>query len=114
MASLCVFILYELFPTLLIKRIRAKIMIVGNTVAKINPVFKLPPTKSAIPPAIAGLTVAPKSPANAKNANIAVPPFGHFCEEMLMVPGHIIPTDKPQSAQPTRPSIEMGDRAANR
>ena len=39
-------------------------------------------------PTIAGLTVPPKSPANAKNANIAVPPCGHFWEERLIVPGH--------------------------
>ena len=35
--------------------------------------------------------------------NMAVPPMGNFCEEMLMVPGHIIPTEKPQIMQPTSP-----------
>ena len=89
-------------------------MIAGKTVAKSNPVFKLPPTVSAIPPTIAGLTVAHRSPANARKANIAVPPFGHFCEEMLIVPGHMIPTANPQSAQPTRPIIGIGDREASR
>ena len=89
-------------------------MITGNKAAKRKPVFRLPPTASAILPTMAGLTVAPKSPANARKANMAVPPLGHFCEEILIVPGHIIPTDNPQSAQPTRPIIEMGDSAANR
>ena len=56
-----------------------------------------------MPPTIAGLTVAPKSPDKAKNANIAVPPLGHFCAEILIVPGHIIPTEAPQSAQPASP-----------
>ena len=89
-------------------------MTIGNKVAKSKLVFKLPPTASAIPPTIVGPTAAPRSPANAKKANIAVPPLGHFCEEILIVPGHIIPTDNPQRAQPIRPIIEIGDRAANR
>ena len=89
-------------------------MTVGNKVAKSKPVLRLPPTASAIPPTIAGLTVAPKSPANARKANIAVPPFGHFCEEMQIVPGHIIPTDNPQSAQLTRPIMEICDKDANK
>ena len=29
---------------------------------------------------------------------------------MLIVPGHIMPTAKPQSAQPTRPRIGIGDK----
>ena len=86
----------------------------GKKVAKSRPVFRLPPTASAMPPAIAGLTVAPKSPANARKANIAVPPFGHFLEERLIVPGHIIPTDNPHSAQPDSPTIGEGDRAADK
>ena len=102
------------FPNFFTSRINPRIMTMGNRVANSNPVFRLPPTASAIPPTMAGLTVAPKSPAKARNANIAVPPLGHFCEEILIVPGHIIPTDNPQSAQPTRAIIEMGDSAANR
>ena len=89
-------------------------MMIGKTVANSKPIFRFPPMESAIVPTIAGLTVAPKSPANARKANIAVPPFGHFCDEILIVPGHIIPTDKPQSAQPTSPIIEIGDSDANK
>ena len=89
-------------------------MIAGNKIAKRSPVLRLPPTASAIPPTIVGPTAAPRSPANAKKANIAVPPRGHFCEEMQIVPGHIMPTASPQSAHPIRPMIEIGDRAANR
>ena len=90
------------------------IITVGKAVAKSKPVFRSPPTASAIPPTIAGLTVAPRSPAKAQKANIAVPPFGHFCYEMQIVPGHIIPAAKPQSAQLIRPIIETGDSDANR
>ena len=90
------------------------IISVGKAVAKSKPTFKFPPTESAIPPTIAGLTVAPRSPARAKKANIAVPPLGHFCDEILIVPGHIIPTANPQRAQPIRPIIETGDRAASK
>ena len=67
-----------------------------------------------MPPTIAELTVAPKSPAKAKNANIAVPPLGHFCAEILMVPGHIIPTEAPQNAQPASPKTGMDDKDAVR
>ena len=91
-----------------------KIMMIGNAIANSKPVFRSPPVASAIAPTMVGLIVAPKSPANAKNANIAVPPLGHFCEEMLIVPGHMIPTASPQSAQPISPKIEIGDRAESK
>mgnify|MGYP003298201658 CR=1 FL=1 len=42
-----------------------------NKVAKRSPVLRLPPTASAMPPPIEGPTAAPRSPANAKKANIA-------------------------------------------
>ena len=86
----------------------------GKTVAASNPVLRFPPAISERLPTIAGLTIAPVSPANAKNANIAVPPLGHFCEDMLIDPGHIIPTAKPHSAQPARPRIGVADKDANR
>ena len=86
----------------------------GKTVAKSKPVLRLPPAFSERLPTIAGLTAAPKSPAKAKNANIAVLPLGHFCEEILIEPGHIIPAAKPQSAQPARPRIGNVDNEANK
>ena len=87
---------------------------VGKIVAKSKPNFKFPPTASAILPTIVGQIDAPKSPASAKNANIIVPPLGHFCEEMLIVPGHIIPTAKPHTAQPIKPSIATDDKDASK
>ncbi len=62
---------------------------IGKIVAASSPIFRFPPAISEKFPIIAGLTVAPKSPASAKKANIAVPPFGHFGEERRIVPGHI-------------------------
>lgn len=89
-----------------------KISINGNTVATSSPILRLPPVILETLPTIVGLMVAPKSPAKAKNANIAVPPLGHFCEEMLIDPGHIIPTEIPQNAQPANPIIGKEDRDA--
>ena len=86
----------------------------GNAVATNRPAFRSPSAISARLPTIAGLTIAPKSPANAKNANMAVPPLGQLREEMLMEPGHIMPTAKPQRAQPARPRIGSVDREANK
>lgn len=85
---------------------------IGKIAAASRPIFRLPPANSEKLPTIAGLTVLPKSPANAKKANIAVPPFGHAWEERLIVPGHIMPTLKPQRAHPARPRIGNGERAA--
>ena len=86
----------------------------GKTVATNSPALSFPPAISEMLPTIAGLTIAPRSPANARNANIAVPALGHFCEEILIEPGHITPTAKPQSAQPASPRIGNVDREANK
>lgn len=87
---------------------------IGKIVAVSSPILRLPPASSEKFPTIAGLTVAPKSPANAKKANIAVPPFGHFWEERLMVPGHMMPTLKPQRAHPASPRTGRGEREASK
>lgn len=87
---------------------------IGNIVATNNPILRFPPASSERLPTIAGLIIAPKSPANAKKANIAVPPFGHRCEEILIEPGHIMPTADPQSAQPISPRIGKVDKDASR
>ena len=86
----------------------------GKITAANRPVFKSPPAASEILPTIAGLAIAPVSPAKAKNANMAVPPLGHLWEDILMEPGHIIPTARPQRAQPARPRTGTGDRDASR
>lgn len=95
-----------------LRTIKPRISISGNAVATSSPILRLPPAISEMLPTIAGLTVAPKSPAKAKSANIAVPPLGHFWEEMLIVPGHIMPTEMPQNAQPASPIVGKEDRDA--
>ena len=99
---------------LLLRIINPSVKIIGNTVAISNPVLRLPPAISENLPTMVGLTVAPKSPAKAKKANMAVPPLGHFCDEILIVPGHMIPTASPQSAQPAKPSIDDADNDASK
>ena len=55
-------------------------------------------------PIIAGPAAPPKSPARARSANIAVPPDGSICDEILIDPGHIIPTENPHNAHPNNPT----------
>lgn len=110
----CIGDFYTLLLYVLFNAIRPTTKIAGKTAAASKPVFRSPPTDSAKLPTSAGLTVAPRSPANAKNANIAVPPLGHVCEEMLKVPGHMMPTAVPHTAQPTRPKTGSGDSEAKR
>lgn len=98
----------------LLNTINVATKIIGNTVAAKSPVFRLPPAISDKLPTMAGLTIAPVSPANARNANIAVPPLGHFWEDILIEPGHIMPTVKPQRAQPASPRIGIWDSDASK
>ena len=86
----------------------------GNTVAASKPFFRFSPVASATFPTSTGPAVAPRSPANARKANMAVPPAGHFREERLIVPGHMIPTASPQRAHPINPSIAQDAREASK
>lgn len=67
-----------------------------------------------IRPTIPGPILPPKSPAMARRENIAVPPFGKVFEEILIVPGHIIPTENPHTIQPISPIVGLDDKAARR
>lgn len=49
----------------------------------------------------------PTSPASASNANNAVPPLRNVADALLKLPGHMIPTDNPQTEQPI--SDKKGD-----
>ena len=53
-------------------------------------------------------------PAIASKANIAVPPAGNLSDEILIVPGHIIPTEKPQIIHPIKPVIGFDETEASR
>lgn len=61
-------------------------------------------------PTIVGPSEHPTSPASAKKANSAVPPFFSIDEDILKVPGHKIPTENPQIPQPIRDNNGQGDR----
>ena len=87
---------------------------IGNTMALMMPIFKLPPRASATAPTIVGPEEHPRSPARARSANIAVPPVGKDADAILNVPGHRMPTEKPQTAQPMRPNTGCGAKLAIR
>ena len=87
---------------------------IGKIVAQSKPILRLPPAKFAKKPTSDGPVVPPISPAKAKIANITVPPVLNLLEERLIVPGHIIPTDIPQIAQPNKLKIGKFDKDANK
>ena len=46
--------------------------------------------------------------------NIAVSPVGNALEEMLIVPGHMIPTENPHTIHPASPMIGFSENDANK
>lgn len=66
---------------------------IGKQTPAKMPVFKLLPAFCEIIPIKPGPNEPPKSPDNARRANRAVPPRGIVFDEMLMEPGHMIPTE---------------------
>ena len=91
-----------------------RIIPISNRTGKIipakTPIFKLSPNAPETIPTNVGPPEQPISPPNANNANIAVPPFGKAADALLKVPGHMIPTDSPQTAQAIRLSHGFGKR----
>lgn len=65
-------------------------------------------------PTTVGPPEHPRSPPRARNANMAVPPFGIAADALLKVPGHMIPTESPQTAQAARLRSGLGKRAIPR
>ena len=82
---------------------------ISNNIGKIHPtkipIFRLSSNNPDIIPTNVGPPEQPKSPPSANNANIAVPPLGKADDALLKVPGHIIPTEKPQIAHAIRFNI---------
>ena len=74
------------------------------------PAFKLSFIIPDICPTTVGPTEQPISPPRANKANMVVPPFGREDEAVLNVPGHIIPTERPQAAHAIRLSCGMGSK----
>ena len=88
--------------------------IIGKILAASRPRWRLSPALWDTKPTIAGPIEPPISPAIAKKANIAVPPSGILAEERLIVPGHIIPTEKPQKIHPSKPIKGWRENAATK
>ena len=86
----------------------------GKTQPTSIPAFKLSPEFCVTVPTMYGPMEPPRSPAIASNANIAVPPSGILPEVMLIVPGHMIPTEKPHRMQPISPMTGLADRETRR
>ena len=88
------------------------ISIKGNAQPASIPFCISSPALWVIFPTIAGPSAPPRSPAMARSANIAVPPVGIFPEQMLIEPGHMIPTENPHIMQPRSPITGIPDRDA--
>ena len=86
----------------------------GKTAPARRPAFRLLPWNWEMFPTRAGPAAPPKSPDMASIAKSAVPPLGILGEQTLMVPGHMIATEKPQRTQPKRPSVGFAESDASR
>ena len=78
------------------------------------PFFRSSAARLDTAPTTVGPPEHPRSPASASSANKAVPPFRIDEDALLKVPGHMIPTDRPQIAHPNRDSCGSGDREISR
>ena len=84
----------------------------GKTHATSIPALRSSFLSCEVNPTNQGPNAPPRSPAIARRANIAVPPAGSLLDKMLIVPGHIIPTENPQRIQPVRHINGLRDKAA--
>ena len=80
----------------------------GKMVATRMPIFRLSFAIDDTKPTRLGPALHPRSPPSASSANIAVPPLVSIADEIENVPGHIIPTQKPQIEQPISDSAGLG------
>ena len=95
-------------------RHREATKIAGKTHPASIPAFMLSPAFCVITPMAAGPIDAPKSPAIARNANNPVPPKGILPDAILMEPGHMMPTENPQTIQPISPKTGLAEMAASK
>ena len=86
----------------------------GKTAAAKIPILKLSLNNPEMLPTSVGPPEQPRSPPNANNANIAVPPLGMAAAARLKVPGHIIPTDRPQTAHASKLICGIGIKEMHR
>ena len=83
--------------------------IIGKMVATRMPIFRLSSAIDDTKPTRLGPALHPRSPPSASSANIAVPPLVSIADEIENVPGHIMPTQKPQIEQPINDSAGTGE-----
>ena len=83
--------------------------IIGKIVATRMPTFRSSFAIDDTKPTRLGPALHPRSPPSASSANIAVPPLVSIVDEIENVPGHIIPTQKPQIEQPISDSAGIGE-----
>ena len=114
--SLCTKVVLYYFSFMLFfpNRITAITRTIGKMHPTPIPAFILSPVIWLMRPTSPGPIAPPKSPAMARSANISVPPAGNLFEEMEMVPGHIMPTEKPQNIHPSNPSSGSDEREVRR
>ena len=104
--------MWEPLLLLIIIIITEMIRIIGKMLPASIPLWRLSPAIWVTFPTRLGPMEPPRSPAIASNANIAVPPLGNFFDEMLIDPGHMIPTEKPQNMHPKRLIMGLADSEA--
>ena len=78
------------------------------------PFFKSSDAAPEMYPTSEGPPEHPRSPASASKANMAVPPFLIAADALLKLPGHMIPTDNPQTPHPKRDKRGEGEREMHR
>ena len=113
-AVIMIVMIYLESALLRLSRMTEQIRMAGKTQPTSIPAFKLSPEFCVTVPTMYGPMEPPRSPAMASNANIAVPPSGILPEVMLIVPGHMIPTENPHTTQPMRFRSGFGASAARR
>ena len=87
---------------------------IGKIRAARNPIFKLSLKMPETVPTRVGPDEQPRSPARARNANIAVPPADAFSAARLKTPGQRIPTESPHNPHPIRDRTGIGEKEAIR
>lgn len=86
----------------------------GKPIPERMPICRLSPASCDTFPTITGPAEPPKSPAKARKANSMVPPLGRMEEDILIEPGHMIPTEKPHNITPINPKTGIFAKPANR
>ena len=104
----CFSYFYFLFLAILLQKMIPASSNTGKRMAAKIPAFRFSPSIPDTIPTTVGPPEQPTSPPRANRANKAVPPFGKAAAALLKVPGHMMPTERPQRAQEIRLSWGRG------